>query len=702
MPTIRQLSQSLINKIAAGEVIERPASVVKELLENSVDAGATEVELAIEGGGIELIRISDNGCGISEDQITLAVASHATSKLESADDLFDVHTLGFRGEALASISEVSHLNLKTRTAESDSGAEISVRGGEATPILPVGCPVGTTIEVRHLFFNTPVRKKFLKTPQTEAGHITEAFTRIALAFPQVQMKMTSGSRTVFDLPATDSWKERVRSFFGDEIADALIAVESQSEHASLTGYVADPSVSRSNNRMQYLFLNGRHIKDRSLQHALGEAYRGLLMVGRFPICFLRLELPPAMVDVNVHPTKMEVRFQESGKLYSQLLRTLRHEFLTSDLTARARHVPGPTPSGLRPGSTGQAVSSSSSSHALGSDSPSARPPGAGGGNPSTHIKDRSQVADDERWQAHADQMTQVSPSLNLPDTIPPFKPFSDANPRTGLPQTERPGIAHTPGDGSVATPTDHSRSPHAHSSDSIGRLDASHLQTDASDWRQPSENNAASNIQGEHDPDSMRGDGDSAPSSSHLGFQVHQRYLVTQDENGMVLIDQHALHERILYERFRAKLESKTLETQKLLVPEPLDLTPSERAAALDSRELLAEIGIEIEPFGGDTVLMTSYPAMLAKMRPAEVMRQVLEPLMSGGNKPSARDIIDELLNMFACKAAIKAGDKLAAEEITALLEQRHLYHDTHHCPHGRPTALFFSREQLDKMFGRT
>ncbi len=317
MPIIRQLPPSLINKIAAGEVIERPASVVKELLENSIDAGATSIELTIEGGGMELIRLSDNGCGIHPDQVLLAVASHATSKLQTADDLFNVHTLGFRGEALASIAEISHTTLRTRTSESDVGCQVQISGGVAEPPKPAGCPIGTTVEIRNLFFNTPVRRKFLRTPQTEANHIIEAFTRIALAFPQVQMKLFNGSRSTFDLPETDSWKPRIRAFFGDEIAESLIAIESSQDDIRVSGFVADPSVSRSNNRMQYLFLNGRHIRDRSLQHALGEAYRGLLMTGRFPVCFLKLDLPAQQVDVNVHPTKMEVRFLDGSKLYSQ-------------------------------------------------------------------------------------------------------------------------------------------------------------------------------------------------------------------------------------------------------------------------------------------------------------------------------------------------------------------------------------------------
>ena len=324
MPTIQQLPPSLVNKIAAGEVIERPASVVKELLENSIDAGATSLELTIEGGGMELIRLSDNGCGIEAEQVSLALASHATSKLQTAEDLFNVRTLGFRGEALASIAEISHLTLRTRTANSDLGSEIEVQGGVAQTSKPAGCPVGTTIEVRNLFFNTPVRRKFLRSAQTEANHIVEAFTRIALAFPNVQMKLSSGSRNTHDLPVTDAWRQRIRPFSGDEIAESLITVDNSQDSIRLSGFVADPSISRSNNRMQYLFLNGRHIRDRSLQHALSEAYRGLLMTGRFPVCFLHLELPPELVDVNVHPTKMEVRFVDGGKIYSQLLQTLRH------------------------------------------------------------------------------------------------------------------------------------------------------------------------------------------------------------------------------------------------------------------------------------------------------------------------------------------------------------------------------------------
>ncbi len=348
---IRRLSQSLINKIAAGEVVERPASVIKELMENAVDAHATRIDVTVQNGGLDLMRVTDNGCGIAAGELPLAVAAHATSKLAEADDLFRVATLGFRGEALASIGEISRLVLRSRIAASEGGTEIEVSGGHAGEVSPCGCPVGTTAEVHNLFYNTPVRRRFLRTPQTEFGHISEAFTRIALALPQVHFTLRHNERQVFDLPAVVSaaakgtvpfssnenrnsppLAERIAALFGRELAQRLIFVQSADGEVRISGCVAHPSQSRSNNRAQYIFLNGRHIRDGALQHALAEAFRGLLMVGRYAIAFLSFEMPAEMVDVNVHPTKLEVRFRDGGRLYSQLLSTLRSKFLTTDLT----------------------------------------------------------------------------------------------------------------------------------------------------------------------------------------------------------------------------------------------------------------------------------------------------------------------------------------------------------------------------------
>jgi len=631
MPPIRQLSNSVVNKIAAGEVIERPASVVKELLENSVDAGATRIEVKLEAGGRELIRVTDNGCGIAAEQLPLAISNHATSKIESADDLFEVATMGFRGEALASISEVSRTTLRTRTAEADSGAEMRVNGGVASEIEPAGCPQGTTIEVRDLFFNTPVRQRFLRTPQTEIGHATEAFVRIALAHPNVHCRLEHGTREVHNLPATKDWRQRIAGLFGDELAEGLIEIESVDPPVTLTGYAANPQYSRANNRLQYLFLNGRNIRDRALQHALGEAYRGLLLTGRYPICFLRFDMPASLADVNVHPTKLEVRFQDGGKLYSQLLSTLRSKFLSTDLRATANNR-----SGDQPASEEQAAAA----------------------GPSKIVE----WAKQELTQRRLDGASSSSP-MSLDTT---GRPVGEPLVMHRVPQDFRP---YPSADGANASPSGHATS----AAQGFGKEFESH--------ESPAEGGLA--------------------SGNAKAIQLHNRYLVVETDKGMEIIDQHALHERVLYEQIRVKVADEGLETQSLLVPEPVDLTADEAAAALENQELLAKLGVAIEPFGGDTVLVASYPAMLAKLPPREVLGDIINRLMSADRLPEASDLFDDLLHTVACKAAVKYGDRLNPDEIAALLSHRHLTENHHHCPHGRPTALVFSCDDLDKQFKR-
>lgn len=648
LPVIRQLPPTLINQIAAGEVIERPASVVKELLENSIDAGATRVEVTVTGGGSELIRISDNGCGMTPEQLPLAVSSHATSKLPTDDALFHVGTLGFRGEALASIGSVSHLTIRTRTVSTDSGSELVVRGGVVEPPAPCGCPVGTVIEVRNLFFNTPVRHRFLKTAQTEKGHITEAFTRLALGNPGIHFVLSHNGKVLHDLPASTNWRDRIHAFFGAEISESLIPIESDDGQIRISGHVGDPAVSRGNNRMQYLFLNGRHIRDRALQHALSEAYRGLLMVGRHPVCFLRMEMPPEMIDVNVHPTKLEVRFTDSGRAYSRLLQSLRHQFLTTNMTQRV----------------GGSVSSSS-----GDDEVSGSPASV---EPRTSPLGQALSDAEQRQRQSVIDWARSGESNPLGSQTPPFQPF----PRIG-PDLENPTTANQ-------------------SRRSVSSVDDAFLDSGKRNVEREVELHT-SNPSQEGAPQS------SEPSVSYLGFQVHHRYLVTQDESGMVVIDQHALHERVLYERVCHKVleEGRPLESQRLLVPEPVSLTPAERTAAMDAKETLAKIGIEIDDFGGETILVQSCPAILGRVSPGEMLHTLLDAVVAAGKKPDAKDLLNHLLSTIACKAAVKAGDRLTADEITSLLEQKDLYQDTHHCPHGRPTALFFSRDELDRMFGR-
>jgi len=634
MPDIHQLSPSVVNKIAAGEVIERPASVVKELMENSIDAGATRIDVAVGQGGLELVRVSDNGCGIDAAQLPLAVTSHATSKITSADDLFCVATLGFRGEALASVAEISRLVLRSRTADSAGGAEIEVSGGQHLGVQPCGCAQGTTVEVHNLFFNTPVRRKFLRSTQTEMGHVSEAFTRIALAHPEVHCTLRHNDRVVHDLPPAAELRERVTVFFGSELAESLIPVASQDGAVRVSGFVATPSHSRANPRMQYLFLNGRVIRDRTLQHALAEAYRGLLLTGRYPIAFLRIDMPADLVDVNVHPTKLEVRFQESGRLYSQLLGTLRTKFLTTDLTARlevtAEHDPA-----------------------------------------FAHDTARTETLRQELVQWAKGELA-TAQSHSALATSPPYEAAGES----------RYAPVHAPLELSSLDRAWQPVGPVADEEDEK-RTEGAFVAAEVAESVQKLRDGAG-------------------PGGAISALQIHNRYLVTASDDGVVVIDQHALHERILYEQLRAKVLGGELESQSLLVPEPVHLSPAEYAAAIDARDALAQLGVRIEPFGGESLLVTSYPAMLSSVSPVEILHDLVDQLLAGGRKPDRRDLVDELLHMVSCKAAIKAGDRLTSEEIAALVEQRHLAQDSHHCPHGRPTALVFTREELDRQFKRT
>lgn len=688
MPEIRQLPTSIINKIAAGEVIERPSSVVKELLENSIDAGSTRIDVSIENGGNDLIRISDNGCGIAQDQLLLAVASHATSKIVDADDLFRVKTLGFRGEALASIAEVSRLTLRSRPHDQSNGYELVVNGGEHEPIAPCGAPPGTTLEIRHLFFNTPVRRKYLKTPQTEMGHIAEAFTRVALAHPDIHFTLTHNGRSVHDLPPTPAWADRIGHFFGPEIRLALIPVHAQDEEHSIAihGFVTDPSQNRSHNRMQYLFLNGRHIRDKSLQHALGEAYRGLLMTGRFPIAFLRLEMSAEAVDVNVHPAKLEVRFQDGGRIYSHLLAAIRNRFLSTDLTARAQLTrPAPSPQTHAPStnpSEERSLENSLDQPAIDRDDSRSSPPSSS--SPWSLEKPRQETPiplpfgnDVQRrplppWPPLSNPSVTTTQETTLPDLPQPWLPQTPESSRNNdLERQPRSPFDQLPDFLPSPAPTP-AMPPSAPARGLAGRVDSSHS---------------------------------GLPSRPHLpavnAVQIHHRYIVSECDEGMLVIDQHALHERVMYEQIREKVMAGGLETQALLVPLPVTLSPAEAAMAVDRQDTLTAIGLSVEPFGGNAVVLRSYPAMLRKTPPEEILRTALEVLMTEGKSLERRDVLDELLHMMSCKAAIKAGDPLSEEEIGALIEYRDLCQDSHHCPHGRPTALVFSREELDRRFKR-
>ena len=619
-PRIVSLPTLVVNQIAAGEVIERPASVVKELLENAVDAGSTRIEVDVEQGGQDLVRIVDDGHGILPDDLALAFTSHATSKLQCADDLFHIGTFGFRGEALASIGGVAHVVLQSRPGELSHGAMIECRGSELSPVRPWNGSPGTRIEVRQLFFNTPVRRKFLRSPATEMGHINEALTRLALAHarhddnPGLHLVLRHNHKLVHEITATAGLRDRIEHFFGPEVSAALHEVRGAAGHADLTGYIADPACDRGNARMQYLFVNGRHIRDRSLGHALQEAYRGLLMTGRYAVAFLFLEMPTDQVDVNVHPTKAEVRFRNAQALHHLIYTSVKARLREANLTVR-----------LHATSTVEPTASSGAGTAL----PLPPPPPAEPALPLGPARPELRVVPRDDTQGSGQG--------------PSSGPATSEGPRPPI-VTEPPPIE------SVVPPVP------------VRPLDG-------------------------HEPARV--------------LQLYDAYLVVETAEGMLVIDQHALHERILYEQFKKRIQAGTLQTQRLLIPEPVDLSPEAAARALEQRDSLVELGLAVEDFGGGTLLLTSYPVLLGRRSPRAALKAVVDHLLAQDRLPSRAVLFDHLLSLMACHSAVRAGERLTPEQMAELIAQRHLADDHHHCPHGRPTALLFSRHDLDRQFRR-
>jgi len=612
MPRIQTLPTSVINRIAAGEVVERPASVVKELLENALDAGPTQIDVTVEQGGTTLVRVVDDGCGIEADDLPLAVQPHATSKLRVAEDLDQIATLGFRGEALASIAEVSRLVIRSRTA-TGTGSRLEVDGGVGSGVAPEGCGLGTSVEVHQLFGRIPARRAFLRTPATEWSHAADAFVRTALAHPGIGFSLTHNRRRVHQLAATGDWRQRVAELFGKQLADRLLRAEESDGEVTVTVLVGRPEDDLPSGRLQHFLVGCRPFRDRSILHAVHEAYRGRLLSGRQPVVFLRLDVPPQGVDVNVHPAKMEVRFRDPGRLHRLVLAAIRRALLGLD-----------APPPLRPPSGEQPL-----------------PPQAADGEPAGGL-----AAAEAIWQRQlaADRPAAASAAA-AGGAEPPPPPRSASGP----PPWERAEACRS------------EQLPLTTSEDSA------------------------------------------APIPDERAFQLHDRYLVVETAGGIEVIDQHALHERLLYEQLRERLAAGGLEIQPLLIPERVDLTPAAFELVERHADVLAEAGVQLEAFGGSTVVVRSKPRLVGKTPAAAIIEELIERLTAvaagGGDH---RMVVDEVLHSLSCRAAIKAGDRLAQPEVDRLVAQRHRYPGSRHCPHGRPTSLMLSQRELDRQFRRT
>ena len=576
MPRIRILPEVLSNKIAAGEVVERPASVVKELMENSIDAGSTTVVVEIKKGGRGLIRVSDNGVGMDPDDALLSVERHATSKIYDEKGLFSIATLGFRGEALPSIASVSDMELVTRTESSDGGTRFLVDGGKIKDVAEIGTPKGTMVSVTRLFFNTPARRKYLKTEQTEMGHVSDTVSRMALSRPDIHFKFFHNERVLANWSPTSDLVDRIADVLKGGMERHLNEVDFKSGNIRVHGFVATLDMTRATSRSLYVHVNGRFVRDKLLDHAIVEGYSGRLMKGKFPVVVLFVTLPLDQVDVNVHPSKSLVRFQAPRQVH--------------DAVAKA-------------------------------------------------VKGTLETSSYPKWG----QTAQPSPVKRTR----PYRIFS-SNAKVSEP-------AASPMSGTYSAPVEAT----------------AHL------WPK------------------------TPFSSLSVIGQLHNTYVVCESEGGLVLIDQHAAHERVLFESLKAAYADSNIATQGLLIPERLELSHRE-AGVLDALlKDLGDIGLQIEPFGGRTYLIRSVPGILVGKPVRALVMEIVEKVAEIGLASGLDRAVDECLTTMACHGAIRANERLSDEQMKTLLEQLDNLQNASHCPHGRPIVVHRSLHQIEKDFKR-
>ncbi len=591
---IRVLSDAVINKIAAGEVVDRPASVVKELVENALDAGSMRIEVEVVAGGKTLVSVTDNGRGMSRDDALLCLERHATSKIREVDDIEHIGTLGFRGEALAAIASVSRLTLQTAAAGETGGTEIAVHGGRILDVKDAGCPAGTRIVVRNLFFNVPARRKFLRTEQTEFAQVRQLLMPYALAWPEIGFRLVADGREAFNLPPGAGLMDRLGALYGRPVTDALRPVEHEQNGVRVQGFVSLPQASRADRAEQYVFINRRPAGAPVLQHGLNEAYQTLLPRGRYPVVFLFLQLDPGDVDVNVHPTKKEVRFRRPGDVRDALIESVRRALGTPAAGAWAT-------------------------------APASTPP------------------QPEPWS---------HPPLSIPD-LPPARVF--AYPRMPM------------------TPP------------------------------QPGETPATGPLSGPAAPDSSAGLAGGSPWAwCRVVGQVDGLFVVLETEDGLVLMDPHAAHERVLFDRFMREALGGSVKSQGLLMPATVHLGAHDAEIVRRNLAAMQEMGFGIAEFGGDAFVVDAVPAVLGVAFAPDTLSEVAATLEGGGPRGGTERWLKERIASAACKAAVKARDTLKLEEIERLVVELAGADMPYTCPHGRPTLIHFGFAELYRKFGRT
>lgn len=620
MGRIHILSEVVANQIAAGEVVERPASVLKELLENSLDASARRIFIEVKGGGRSLIRVRDDGQGMDKDDALLCLERHATSKIKVANDLLEIGSFGFRGEAVPSIASVSRFKLTTRDSGAQEGTEISVDGGKISTVKSCACTIGTEIEVRSLFFNVPARKKFLKTDNTELGHLQQVVFYQAMANPSVAFTFVQDGRTVWQLPPADRLIERIRQLKGMEFCRELLEVDHQSHGVEITGFLGQPGVSRSSRSEQLVYVNSRPVDSRTLNFALLEGYHNALMKGRYPVCLLFLRMDPALVDVNVHPSKREVRFRDESAVRQSVVEAVRATLKSNDTLLSSK----------LPLSQGQEKFSQR-------------------GIPFTRDESRARTPD-----AAAAQMAQRA-FAPLPQSHEP-QPPSPEHRTQDLRELKFPQIADESLSG--APPV-------------------------RPQWQTPG-----------------------MPEEDEKHFRIigilSKTYILAESVDGMVLIDQHAAHERVMFERLLGQLARGSVESQQLLTPETVEVDPKDAALLREHIEELNQTGIALGEFGENTFLIDALPSWMGQRGATAIIRDIIDSLQQEGGKTAReRRYREEKVVRAACRASVKANDFLTLTEVDALVRDLLACDLPYTCPHGRPTMILMTIAELEKKFGR-
>ncbi|KEO80942.1 DNA mismatch repair endonuclease MutL [Tumebacillus flagellatus] len=710
MGKIQVLSDLLANKIAAGEVVERPASVIKELLENAIDAGSTEIVIEIENGGLDLIKVSDNGVGMEREDALLAFERHATSKISSEKDLFRIRTLGFRGEALPSIASVSKVEVKTRTADANEGTLVKIEGGQLITHGVTAAKRGTDFAVRDLFFNTPARLKYLKTIQTELHHMLDYVNRLSLAHPEISFRMYHNGRQLLQSPGDGELLHAVAAIYGNDVARQMLPMQWSDYDYRIVGAVGFPELNRANRNHCSFFVNGRYVKSYQLLNAVQAAYHTRLPINRYPVCVISLELDPSLVDVNVHPQKLEVRFSEERDVASAVQQAVENAL------QQQTFIPKATAKSVQTEPKQKSVQAAFDLPLPKADAPSA-PARATGFQPANRtfpVSNGSAPAPGGGVNGPKYKDPLPNGGAVVRETPTAYQPSRRLDERRELPLRHQVDAAMSVYERPQATPEAVEKSAGAGDPSSSNKVVSQETQQEQP-IRQP-ESGQQQMRESVTDPQLLGEATEPAPEQSPFTeatparpnmpqfrpvAQVLGMYVIAQDDTGLYIIDQHAAHEKVLYEKFTKKLSDRQIQPLPLLVPLTVELTASE-AALLEQRiPDLAQCQIEVEQFGGTTFLIRSVPDIWEGLETQALLQELIDELLQEGATPDPRQLIEAKVITKACKSAIKANHWLSMPEMTALCDQLRELDNPFTCPHGRPIIIHMSTYDLEKQFKR-